>query len=141
MGDIGVPVGEPDGHAFRDDGPAGLQDVAAAHRVVALGALAVELAEINGSDDGGKVEGQLTRHSCGVHGCSRQQLRVEQGGPNELAVMVPEQCGSAEDFQQQGLSTDADHHTALAVERLRCGEAVPVEAAETVQVLGKGAGG
>lgn len=107
---------------------------------------AVEGSEVHRLDVGGEVAGALARHRPGCQHVRRQQFQVQQRRLDQLAVVAEEERAGAEDLQEQRLLAEADHHAALAFQRIRCVrgvEAVPalLVVLEPVHVLEERTGG
>lgn len=150
VGELGRALGECDGDAGGGDRPGGAGDVAAPEGTVVLylhgrGA-AVERSEVHRLHAGGEVAGALAGHRPGGQRLGRQELKVQQLGLDQLPVVAAEERVRAEDLEEQRLPGQADHHAALALQRVgrvRGAEPVPflLVVLEPVHVLEEGAGG
>lgn len=150
VGQPGAALGEFDGDAGGGDRSGGAGDVAAPEGAVVpylhVRGAAVERSEVHRLDPGCEVAGALAGHRPGGQRLGRQELKVQQGRLDQLAVVAAEQRVGAEHLQEQRLPAEADHHAALALQRRRrLGGAEPVPfllvVLEPVQVLEKGTGG
>jgi 8-oxo-dGTP diphosphatase len=66
-----------------------------------------------------EVSSPLTWHGPRAPEVQREQLDVQESGFDQLAVVPAEQCVRAEDLKQKWLTSQPDHHSALAFNWVR----------------------